>query len=306
MNTSKTLLVVARKYNDIFYAISIPEWDQYTQHILVIIAEKNFAENFPLPNIFNDIIKIKYSGKRNGNFQIIQDINIIKKRIQCSTITMSNIVLSANMYLIKVSGAKTLLLLEDGLMNYYDFKPSQSKTKQMVQWLLGINERKIFNSISKTYLLAPTLASYYGGDPRQLKLNKELIFKHLKLENLENKVIFVGQCLYKMGYMSLDVYNERVNKIIQQYNINYYLPHAFALDGENIDCPRLNLEKSHATLEIFASQYNFTVYSFCSSVLYTTKIINPNVQSFLIRIPELSNKSDLPIIQKYCNGIIDF
>mgnify|MGYP001653039544 CR=1 FL=1 len=306
MNSDETLLVVARKYNDVFYAVSIPEWHRYGRHILVIFADGDAAGKFPLRDLFDDVVCIGGSGKRAGNLAVIRQIRSLKKRIQCAAVTMSNMVLVANQYLAKISGAKVRVLLEDGLMNYYDFKSSESKIKRITQFLLGIDQRVLFDSVARTYLLAPDLARYYGGSPELLKLNQEMTAGYVRSCNMEGKVIFVGQCLYRFGYMSIETYNERVNRFIKQYHVDYYLPHAFALDGEKIDCPVFDLGESRATLEVFASRFDFTVYSFCSSVLYTTRIINPDVRSFLVRIPELSDKSGLPVIKKYCSGVIGF
>lgn len=306
MDSNNVLLVIARKYNDIFYAVSTPEWTQFKRRVLVVFTEKKSIEGFPLLSLFNDIIELDCSKSRIGNLLLLRKIKTLKKRVKCAAVMMSNVVLVANQYLLKVSGSQQLLLLEDGLMNYYDFKPSESKFKRLVQYFLGINEHKIIANISRTYLLVPALARYYGGIPEPLHLNRQAIFEDTQLQHIEGKTIFVGQCLYRFGNMSIEGYNERVNHIIKKYHIDYYLPHAFALSGENIDCQVLDLSKSRATLEVFAARYNFTIYSFCSSVLYSTRIINPDVRSYLIRLPELRNQSELPVITEYCSGVVDF
>lgn len=305
MRADNFLLVVARKYNDIFYAVSAPEWQLFERRILVIFTEKK-AKDYPLVSLFDDVITLGGSGDRVGNLLLLWKIKNLKKRVRCNAVMMSNTVLVANQYLVKISRAKRMILLEDGLMNYYDFKPSESKFKRCVQYFLGINERKVFGQISQTYLLAPELACFYGGMPRPLKLDDKVIAANTQLENIEGKTIFVGQCLYRFGKMSLETYNNRVNYIIKKYHIDYYLPHAFAFCGEEIDCPILDIGKSKATLEVFAARYSFSVYSFCSSVLYSTRIINPAVRSYLIRLPELRDKSELPVIKRYCNGVVDF
>ena len=306
MGRNNTLLVIARKYNDIFYAVSTPEWRQFDRRILVIFTERQSIEGYPLLTLFDDVIRLSCSGVRFGNLLLLWRIKALKKRVRCAAVMMSNMVLVANQYLAKISAGKRMILLEDGLMNYYDFQPSESKTKRCVQYFLGINERKVFDAISHTYLLAPELACYYGGNPEPLKLDAGVIAANTQLEDIEGKTIFVGQCLYRFGNMTIETYSKLVNDIIKKYHIDYYLPHAFALCGEKIDCPILDLGRSRATLEFFSTQYNFTVYSFCSSVLYSTRIINPAVRSYLIRLPELRDKSELPVIKKYCTGVIDF
>lgn len=305
MDKFDTLLVIARKYNDIFYAISTPEWKCYNRHILVIFANDNFVKQFPAQERFDDIVIFNSVGNRIGDMGLIRKIQKEKLRIQCDAIMLSNIVIVINQYLIKVCKGRQIYLLEDGLMNYYDFHPSTSKIKRLSQLLLGINERKLFNQISKTFLLNPNLAQYYGGRLEQLQLSSYILNDNIQLD-IKGKKIFVGQCLYRFGYMSLRTYNDHVNRIIKKYDIDYYLPHAFAMDGERINCSVLNIQEKQTTLEALAFQTNFVIYSFCSSVLYTTRIINPDIQTFLIRIPELYEKSELPVIKKYCTGVVDF
>lgn len=304
MKNIDTLLVIARKFNDIFYAVSTPVWHQSKHRILVIFAKIGFSELFPLKDKFDDVIIFDSSDKRSNNLHIIQEIYKTRKYVQCDAILVSNVVLVANQYLIKITKCQQIFLLEDGLMNYYDFRPSASLIKHLTQLILGIDEQKLFNRIRKTFLLSPKLAKYYRGELVQLQLTPQVLLIPDSLD-IDGKKIFVGQCLYKFGYMSLPQYNIIVNRIIKQHDIDYYLPHPFASNEEHIDCPILNLNKSHITLEILASQFKFELYSFCSSVLYSTCIINPNIKNCLIRIPELFDKSELPVIKKYCSKIID-
>ena len=300
-----SLLVLARKFNDIFYAISTPEWRCYDYHILVIFAQESFATQFPLRERFDKVFVFDSPTQRKEELAVIREIKAKKSELQCEAVMLSNIVLVANQYLIKATQCKHIYLLEDGLMNYSDFRPSDSRIKFIVQCLLGINQRKLIERIQKTYLLIPDMARFYGGERVQLK---PLSLKNIEesiLSRIEGKKIFVGQCLYRFGYMSIEKYNALVNRMIKKYNIDFYLPHAFSLEGEQIDCPILDLAQSGITLEFLAAETSFTLYSFSSSVLYTTRIINPAVKTYLIQIPEQSNASTFPIFRKYCSGIIE-
>ena len=149
------------------------------------------------------------------------------------------------------------------------------------------------------------MAQYYGGDAVRLRLSPTIIQNRIQLE-IQGKKIFVGQRPYHFGQMTLEAYCERVNKFVKKYHIDYYLPHAFADPRERIDCPILDIAKLQMTLEIMVLQYDFTVYSFSSSVLYSTRIINPRVKTYMVRIPELCGMSEVPILNKYCSGSIDF
>lgn len=307
MSNGSTLLVIARKFNDIFYALSTLEWNQANRRILAIFASDKFAERFPFQQKFDDVSVFCVSEDHFSHIAVLKAIRKEKKRIQCDMVMLSNIVLVDNQYLIKMSGANRIFLLEDGLMNYYDFRPKSNRIKSWVQKILGINERMLFTNVAKTYLLAPELARFYNGKRCRLNLSSGLSESNMqKALMLQGKKIFVGQCLYRFNYMSLPLYNERINKIVKTYDIDYYLPHAFALEGEQIDCPILDIGNMQVTLELLASYTDFSIYSFCSSVLYTTRIINPKIKSYLIRIPELVDMSDTPVIKKYCNHIIDF
>lgn len=124
--------------------------------------------------------------------------------------------------------------------------------------------------------------------------------------DIQDKKIFVGQVPYRFGQMTLETYCERVNRLVKKYHIDYYLPHAFADSEEQVVCPILDIGKLRVTLEILASQYDYVIYSFGSSVLYSTRIINPRIKTYMVRIPELSRMPELPMLEKYCSGIVDF
>lgn len=297
--------MIARKFNDIFYAISTPEWEYYNSHVLVIFANDEFAVQFPFKEKFDKVYVFDSSRKRKNDLGIIWRLKTRQEELKCTAIMLSNIVLIVNQYLIKISQCQSIFLLEDGLMNYCNFKPSNSRLKLFVQCLLGINQRKLIDSVKNTYLLVPNMAQFYGGVRAQLNpLPIQNVEANL-LSKIKGKKIFVGQCLYRFGYMSIEKYNELVNAMIKKYDIDFYLSHAFSLEGEQIDCPILNLAQFGITLEFLASQTSFTLYSFSSSVLYTTRVINPDVMTYLIQIKEQSSASSFPIFLKYCSGFIN-
>ena len=301
----RTLLVLARKFNDIFYSISTPEWKIFNRHVLVIFANDIFEKYIPFRELFDDIIVFDSPKRRINGINVIREIRARKDALECEAVILSNIVLVANQYLINISRCRYIFLLEDGLMNYSDFRPSDSRMKSVVQWVLGINQRKLIERIYRTYLLIPDMARFYGGVRAILKpMTIQPIGENI-LSKIEGKKIFVGQCLYRFGYISIGEYNELVNRIIKKYDIDCYLPHAFALDEERIDCPILDLGQLGITLEFLAPKTSFTLYSFFSSVLYTTRVINPDIRTYQIHIPELSMVYGIPILKEYCSGIID-
>lgn len=305
MNGIDTLLVIARKFNDVFYAMSTPEWRDARHRVMAIFARAEFAGQFPFREEFDDIIVFGAGQSLTDYAGVLQAIRAERARIRCDAVMLSNMVLVSNQYLIKVSGARDVFLLEDGTMNYYDFLPSSSRMKYLTQWFMGINQKELFRRVSRTYLLDPDMARYYGGNAVRLRLSPTILQNRIR-SDIQGKKIFVGQRPYYFGLMSLEAYCERVNRFVRKHRIDYYLPHAFAAPEVRIDCPVLDIGKLQVTLEILAAQYDFVIYSFGSSVLYSTRVINPGIETYLVRTPELPAMSELPVMKKYCSGIVDF
>lgn len=298
------LLVIAKKYNDIFYAISTPEWNQYQFHKLIIVSENVKSENFPLQHLFDNILCVNYSGTRLGILYLLPKLWKLRYELRCSILLLSNPLLVINQFIIKLSMCSRIVAIEDGVMNYCHFSASRNKFKKLLQFFMYSPEGKLLSRISKTYLLVPDMAIYFWGERIKLKINSDIL-NNLNLPKISGTSIFVGQNLYKYGFFSLDGYCSLVNRIIQIYNIKYYLPHPFASKDETILCEYLDLDSANVTLEILAGKYDFTIYSFASSLLYTTRAINPNVNTFLIRVPQLQEKSNRLIMKKFCSKIID-
>lgn len=282
------MLVVARKFNDIFYAISTKEWDMCDNHYLMMITYNLSSDNYPMQEMFSKVYTVNTLLSKSLDLNAIKRIKSIMSHLDFDTVTISNISLISSSYIISNKKVKECLLLEDGLMNYYDFKVSRRLSKVIVERLLGINYSIVLKKISKTYLLAPEEAVFYKGEPVKLNLKADIFRKNANLDySLDNKSIFVGQPLYSTSGMPIEEYSRLVNKVIKEYKIDYYLPHRASLPGENIDCKVFDLNNTNATLEIYASCMNFKVFSFSSSVLYSTKIINSNVEAFCFEIEEL-------------------
>lgn len=305
MRPYQNMLVVARKYNDIYYAVSTDEWRSCKEHYLLMITDRLDDSKYPMQEAFNKVITIHTKAGTIGYYQQCRKVNNIVKRLDYSTVVLSNLAMVANLCTISGNKVTNVILVEDGLMNYYDFQPSQRTSKKILELLFGIDEPKIQSKISKTYVLNPDLAKYYFGKLNKLYLNTELFAKHAKIDmTLKGKSIFVGQDLYNVKDISVEEYSEIVNRIIKEHNIDLYLPHTRCSENEEIQCAKLNLRDSLTTLEIYSSLFPLKVYSFSSSVLYTTKIINPEVMSFSIRSEKTDLINDDSIIYKYVNGVI--
>lgn len=297
------MLCVAFKYNDIFYAISTDEWQIASYRVLLIFESSNLSK-FPCTDKFDKIIRIRYSPTFLGILSSIIKIKNEFNHIDFDFITLSNPVLLVNLYVLSITKCNCFILLEDGLMNYYNFISNNSLKKRILKKVLDVNEISLRNKFTKTYLLFPEASLFYYGNKQKLILSKYLAKQ--SFFSIENKSIFVGQNLYDYGFVDIDKYNVIVNKIINKYNIDFYLPHPYHSSSEKIECPKLDIQESLLTLELLASLNNFTIYSFGSSVLYTTKCINPNVKSIFIDSLFYKNKENMRVIFEMSDKSISY
>lgn len=299
------LLVVARKFNDIFYIVSSEAWKRYDNHYLIVISHTGQLSDYPLLEMFD---KSEFVRSKKGRISILPmliELRSITKTMSFNAIASSNVALVTNLYLSKPKKVDTVYLLEDGLMNYYNFVETSEIRKKIVLALFNINEKKIHKKIKETYLLCPEHAVYYYGTPKKIKIDFDMILKQSKLPvNLEGKRILVGNDLYRYYDISLEEYSKLTNDLIKKYNIDYYIPHFLAWPNERIDCKAINISETRATLEVYASKYNFTIYSIFSSVLFTTKLINPKMHCVLLDYPRFCNVSNDNIIFRKVDEVI--
>lgn len=300
------LLVIARKFNDIYYSMSLPEWNLVKERRLIIISNGIPQDAFPHQNKFDVVQYIKYNGESIKNIlhviAYLQKIRIPKSKI----LVLSNPVLVANQYIIKHSNPSSVVFIEDGSMNYTNFSPSKNIAKKLLQLSLGIVESRVFKRIGFTYLFYPEKATFYFGLRKKLTLRKEILPVNDKLKFIEGKKVLVGQPLYTTGYLSLERYNEIVNQTIRQLGIDLYVPHAFSSDKEDIQCEKLLLNEFNVTLEAIAASHSFVIYSYGSTVLYSCKTINPEVCSVLLTVKDKGmEKLDTRFIRTFCNKVVE-
>lgn len=65
-----------------------------------------------------------------------------------------------------------------------------------------------------------------------------------------------------------------------------------------LECPFLNLSDYHITFEFIACAYDFTLYSISSTLLYSTKSINPQVRTYMIRLEGIDTEK--PNLTRNC------
>lgn len=308
-NNNKRLLVIAKKYNDIFYALSIPEWKESSHKILLIITDKLSGENYPMRHCFDEVHCIHQQKGGIGQFLTNLEIKRLIHSLSYNTVILSNISLVSNKLILCSSKCKDAILLEDGYMNYYEFKEPNYLNKRIVMGLLGINQETVMSKITKTYLLKPSESKYSFGKLERLELDTKSFSDQIgKLPKLQGKKLFVGQPLYHSytgNTISIEEYNEYVNEAIKKFGIDYYVPHTMADDREDVHCDIFNLGDYSITFEILASLYDLEFYSVSSTVLYSTKIINPNVKSFMLVFQKVKKPTPDNILYKYVDKVIE-
>lgn len=302
------MLVVARKFNDIFYAMTTSEWTEAKKRTLLIITDKLRKEDYPELEAFDEVYCLKSDfNSIHAIPSLILRLKKLLSKIDFSTVLISNIAIVANKYILSNPKCENAILLEDGIMNYKNFKESQSSSKTLIMKLLKISNERIQKKITKTYLLDPLTGYYFFGKKVKLQLSNLCNINRGNM-NLEGKRIFIGQPLY-LAYVgntiTVEEYSNRVNEIIHQYFIDYYVPHTMSSEDEAIDCEKFDIGEHSITFEVLSALYNLEFYSISSSVLYSTKIVNPRTKCHMIIIPEVPKIPDSNILYNYVDDIIN-
>lgn len=295
--------IICWKYNDFFYSISNSSVHENASRLVIVICSEKEKFTIPIEKYSNTILFFEYNIKSILSLiKVLLEVFLKLKYINVNKVYISNPILIINQFIIKVLKSKDVILVEDGIMNYYNFIPNTSKMKRIMQSILGISNQKTFTFINKTLLLAPNKAVFYYG--RKAKLNiKEFDISGELLRRVENKNILIGTPFYKQGRISVEDYSKLLNYIVEKYRIDLYLPHLTADKSENVNIPILNMGDYNCTFEILASKANFSIFSFGSSVSYTTKLINPNISSCIFET-EYYKISDVDLLKETVDRII--
>ncbi|AYO08104.1 hypothetical protein D0784_01170 [Vibrio campbellii] len=286
------IVVVALKFNDIFYATQTEEYLSSTRKTLVIVEKKISPENYPNTQCFDEVINIDYTGSL---LMAIYDAWMKIKYVKADTIIFSNPILILNQFITKLCTSPNVVLIEDGAMNYsIEVRDKYSGNKKKVvsakyfaQRLLRVSDDNLFNKISNTYLLNPMMGVFYFGNGKKLNVD---YFNQRALYHLKNKKVFIGQNLYdyfKSDGLSLNQYSRIVNDIIRNYNIDYYCPHPFSNSDEDIECETLDLTGQSLTIECVAASVDIELFSFYSTSIYATKMINDRTITNLVELIDL-------------------
>ncbi|WP_106813081.1 glycosyltransferase family 52 [Prevotella merdae] len=307
-NKEIKILVIAKKYNDIYYAISLPEWKRSSRKSLIVITQKLALSNYPMQDLFDEVHCITPRSGSLGILQTLLDLKFLLPKINFDTVVLSNISLVSNKYILSYKRCRQSILIEDGYMNYYKFKEPDSIPKRFLMQLFGIKQIDVTSKIIKTYLLKPKIAEYFFGEKCQLRIAIDLFKSKLgEIPNLQGKKIFVGQPLYHSytgNSITLEQYNKSINKVIKKYDIDYYVPHTMSDANEMINCKKLDIGLIKCTFEVLASMYDMEFYSVSSTILYSSKIVNPKCKSVMVQIPNVKELPKDNIMYKYADNIV--
>ena len=79
-NSSDKILVVARKYNDIFYAISTSEWSQCSKHYLLMITDRLDQNEYPMQHLFDKVWSVH---AELSHVAILKQVFILSRILNC-------------------------------------------------------------------------------------------------------------------------------------------------------------------------------------------------------------------------------
>ena len=99
-NSSDKILVVARKYNDIFYAISTSEWSQCSKHYLLMITDRLDQNEYPMQHLFDKVWSVHAELSHVAILKQVFILSRILNQLDYNLVTISNIVTVANLYIL--------------------------------------------------------------------------------------------------------------------------------------------------------------------------------------------------------------
>jgi len=307
----KTSIVLAHKFNDIFYAVNTAEFNLARYHILIIFSSKNLSMNsFPLLDKFDRIIHIPYSlsiFKFSKN--LFKIYRALRKYKNCVVFT-TNIRLVMNQFIISLNNIEKVVLLEDGLMNYKKVVfVRHIKMKKILQFLLGINQTIVYDKVSSTYLNSPEEGVNYFGELKQINLLTFPKKAMLVADKINDTSILIGMPIYKYGCLSKREYYSIVSEIMIKFKIDQYLPHHFEDDlPVNFEFNMLEINDLSITFEMICGIIeNVSLYSFGSTLLFTSKKINNKIKCIFIENQDIYkfDSEGLDFLKRKCDEVIN-
>lgn len=290
---------IAYKANDIFYAKQTTEFLESDEKILI-----DFGQNSEkLKSGFTQTHNLRYKKKPlfllGAIAYLSRKINTPKK--YKSFLCSSNFQLALTRALAAtIFKDSKLILIEDGIMNYRHegiFMPGSFLEKFPNQALdrLGLSENRIKGRISSAYFLIPEKAKAPLNNKKRLTITNAEPTTNDLANLLSNKSVFIGQPLYKLGYIKKDLYTSRIKFLYKSGIIDIYIPHKdHSEDLEKYEFPVIDLQGYGQTLEMISSRLkNTKIITYCSSLAYTIPNLNPSTSAYFIEDSDFSKYKDI-------------
>lgn len=306
----ESILVIAFKFNDVLYAAETKEFNASKHKVLIVCSKSVKPEDFPLINSFDEVLHFKFnqSSKVFNTFEFLLFLIRFKKRMSLffKYLFISQPFMLINQIIIKYLKPTSIILIEDGLMNYENYVYPVPALKRILHKLIGIDNNYVLKKITKSYLLNPDLATFKFGKVKQLNLSGDKFKIDPNLINkLKNKKFLFGINLYP-NLCGEDEYFEIVSTIMDKFDIDYYVPHTLENFNNQILTDKIFYIKDLGiTFEYLATKCEFQIFSFGSSLLFTTKCVNPRNKSFLIKIKHFDVLSITTVLE-ICDEIYDY
>lgn len=287
----KKIVVLAFKFNDIFYASSTDEFQGGTKKTLLILADKIPRDKYPGLERFDDVYYYRVSVNRLAQiFLAMRIVKDHKRELWGAILIVSNPYIVLTQIIMIFGRVSEGVMIEDGVMNYYANGGGSSKRK-----LIQYNLLKIFNFwkyFNFTYLIYPEKALTYIGEPRRLALNKEVESEGslILYSFLKDKSILIGGGAIEF----LDNCDKEriVASLGKQLSLDYYIPHhsdRVGACGLNV----LDLNSEKLTLEmIYPYCSGLKVYSFGSSAAFNARGINEAIDVIYLRLIDIKGMND--------------
>lgn len=284
-----TLIVLARKYNDIYYSICTEEWQSHKRHVLLIMPNRADACSYPCQSMFDEVIVLPADKSISIIDRLFYIFTLKKylKGVKGDLIVMSNPEMFINRIIYKFTQCNGIIFVEDGLMNYYNYKAGNGLIKKFLSFCYGVSNNCYLPKIIKTYVNYPEKSKYFFGKTVKLNLSDIvtdpfLNITHINIPNLNGKRILIAQDVVEPGDENIYKHAGFFNSIIKEFKIDYYVPRCAHFKEKISGCEILNINDTGLTLELLAGKYNFEVYGFSTSLLFTLKAINPQIKSHRI------------------------
>ena len=113
------MLVIARKFNDIFYSMSTKEWKKANKHYLLIISSFLTEDSFPMVDYFDEVFVVKSPNKWYSSLYEMFSAYVFLRHKHIDYVTTCNLALVSHLFILNYLSDSKKILIEDGLMNYF-------------------------------------------------------------------------------------------------------------------------------------------------------------------------------------------